>query len=537
VESSEMAHSTSEKSEAGHALSDENNMETSLYSFSHLFFPAISHSDVDSVNESLSDVEGIEIESALPILSLQKSDIVSQHHDTESNANSEKIDHLPGELDPYLSILNVCLSEAGENAFGIAAIELWVMEDNELIRCRGGYWRDPVFPKNNALDRLENPHHAEYVPPVPLAPGVGTVGTLWVNVCGDSKQAKWIDLYELSQEEDQSDDVRLGLLSDVFGLATGLYFHDNCTDTRGVVIFYARRTVDFKIISSRTNIAYMKSSADMVASIVSWKIPREEAIMSRQLELKATLRRIRAKLVALSRFGALNCVLRARQSEIVVLPSRKKRSSICGQIVDGITRTAIFMNMKIRTTTSKMKNGGGQNPPPSFSPNQIIFALLGCFLSLISLSFINELLSYNASSDLTIILAPLGALVTCHYGLTSSPASQPRNSFVGILITSIMSTSSTYIPVWILPVWVRIPLVTSLGIGTTLALGFAHPPAGAVAIVFAQRNEASWKAMVMLLIGYIEAIFFATVFINLHDSTTFPMYWGFPNFKKWFSRK
>ena len=102
------AHSASEKSKAGHALSDKNNMETSENFFSRHFFPTISHSDINSVNQRQSDVEGIETESAY-------------------------------KLDPYLSVLNVCLSEEGENAYEIAAITLWVVKKNELIRCQSDY--------------------------------------------------------------------------------------------------------------------------------------------------------------------------------------------------------------------------------------------------------------------------------------------------------------------------------------------------------------------------------------------------------------
>ena len=60
------------------------------------------------MNQRQSDVEGIETKSAY-------------------------------ELDPYLSVLNVCFSEAGENAYEIAAITLWVVKKNELIRCRSDY--------------------------------------------------------------------------------------------------------------------------------------------------------------------------------------------------------------------------------------------------------------------------------------------------------------------------------------------------------------------------------------------------------------
>eukprot|EP00592_Proboscia_alata_P015788 CAMPEP_0194401370 /NCGR_PEP_ID=MMETSP0174-20130528/127772_1 /TAXON_ID=216777 /ORGANISM="Proboscia alata, Strain PI-D3" /LENGTH=433 /DNA_ID=CAMNT_0039198071 /DNA_START=572 /DNA_END=1869 /DNA_ORIENTATION=- len=411
------------------------------------------------------------------------------------------------------------------------------MQQKELVRCEGGYWRDPVYPQNPFLERLENSHHPQYVHCTPLSPGSGTAGKLWVDVCGNPKLVKWIDLYGLSKDASHKN-ISLNILAQAFGLASGVYFHNISTDTKGVVVFYARDTVDFKILSSNSNLAYLRSSVDLLASVVSWKKPRENAIKKKREELGIILQRVQTKLLILYNLGMLNTLFDDSENESTQLwSSQYNGSSAVRKIVVIGVRVAFYLNEKISTTASKIVKSGGQNPPRPLAKAQVLFAFFGSFFSLITLSAINEGMKHKSGGDISMLFPPFGALVTCHYGLTGAPASQPRNSFLGLLITLTMATSSTYIPVSILPVWVRIPVITSIGIATTLALGLVHPPAGGVCVVFSQTVVPAWVSMGVLLFGYAEAIFFAMVFINLHGSATFPMYWGVSNPKKWFRRK
>lgn len=501
-------------------------------------------------NSKRGDVEeGIQFVNTEPSVKLSQDPnsnrgVSSQPKTTAPKADPEPIAKKPPKKDGYLSVLSECLSGAGQNAFGITAIEVWTLEKNELIRCREGYWRDPVFPETPTLERLENPDHPEYVPPARLVPGLGVAGTLWVDVYGDTKLAKWFDLCQLSQDEDQPYNLRLNLLAEAFGLATGMYFYNVNSNTRGIIVFYARGTVSFELVSSPSNLKYLRSSSDLIGAVVSWEKPRENAIKARQGDLAATCRRVRSKLLALKRIGALHNFdadtfeksQRADGALAKAIAAHEQKSGLGKQILGASIRLKSYVGEKSSITVSKMRHGGGQLPPPRLGRNQVIFALLGCFLSLITLSAINEGIKEHSGDDLSILLGPLGALVTCHYGLTSAPASQPRNSVLSVLFTSTLAQVSTNIPISILPVWVRVPLVASIGIASTLAMGLAHPPAGAIAIIFA-KGDRSWQDMGLLLFGYVEAIFFAMVFINMHESRTFPMYWGVRDPREWFCRK
>mmetsp|Transcript_62310 Transcript_62310/g.72878 ORF Transcript_62310/g.72878 Transcript_62310/m.72878 type:complete len:533 (+) Transcript_62310:249-1847(+) len=446
--------------------------------------------------------------------------------------------------DGYLSVLSECLNGAGQNAFGVAAIEVWTLQKNELVRSRDGYWRDPVFPETPNLERLENTSHPQHVATERLVPGLGVAGTIWANVYGNTKLGKWFDLKQLSQDEDQPFNLRLNILAEAFGLATGMYFNNANSSTKGIVVFYARGTVNFDLVSSPSNLEYLRSSTDLIGGVVSWENPRENAIKARKGDLAATCRRVRSKLLALKRIGALHNFdaekydksQRKNGALAKAIAAHEEKVGLKSQIVGASIRLASFVEEKSSKTVSKMVHGGRQSPPPRLARNQVIFALMGCFLSLFTLSGINELIKDGSDNDLSILLGPLGALVTCHYGLTSAPASQPRNSVLSIIFTSTLAQASTEIPTDILPVWVRMPLVASIGIACTLAMGLAHPPAGAVAIIFA-KGDRRWHDMGLLLFAYVEAIFFAMVFINMHESKTFPMYWGVRNPREWFCPK
>merc|ERR1712130_355102 len=71
--------------------------------------------------------------------------------------------------------------------------------------------------------------------------------------------------------------------------------------------------------------------------------------------------------------------------------------------------------------------GANTKGPPLFSWKEALWTFLGVFLTLSILTNINTALGQSYGSDYKIIMGPFGALMTLQYGLTSAPASQPRN--------------------------------------------------------------------------------------------------------------
>jgi hypothetical protein len=86
------------------------------------------------------------------------------------------------------SRLSRAVSDAGRYADGIAAVEVWMLDELHLVQPDGGWWRDPNFEANDeeALDRIEDKERDDYVAPPPQLPGTGLAGGLWTVVESDN---------------------------------------------------------------------------------------------------------------------------------------------------------------------------------------------------------------------------------------------------------------------------------------------------------------------------------------------------------------
>lgn len=93
--------------------------------------------------------------------------------------------------------------------------------------------------------------------------------------------------------------------------------------------------------------------------------------------------------------------------------------------------------------------------------------------------------------------------MTLLYGLSSAPASQPRNTVIGqatslaiaIVIREILRS---IVPDW---VWLRQSLATALAVSFMVRFGFTHPPAGAAAYIFATKSDLRGQHVGVLLVA------------------------------------
>ena len=90
-------------------------------------------------------------------------------------------------------------------AFGIAAIEIWVLnEETNLLDCaRGGWWRDRVFKDSLQLRRLEDHKAENYLEVESFVLGLGSTGALYLEVQGEFGLATWCNLTQLSNDPNQ----------------------------------------------------------------------------------------------------------------------------------------------------------------------------------------------------------------------------------------------------------------------------------------------------------------------------------------------
>mgnify|MGYP006332975839 FL=1 len=107
------------------------------------------------------------------------------------------------------------------------------------------------------------------------------------------------------------------------------------------------------------------------------------------------------------------------------------------------------------------------------------WAFVGSFVGLGIISFLNyELLS---KYDLTLLIGSFGATCVLIYGAIGSPLAQPKNLFLGHLISAIIGVTVYKLVGEV--VWIAAPLAVSLSIiGMQMAKSL-HPPGGATALI------------------------------------------------------
>lgn len=111
--------------------------------------------------------------------------------------------------------------------------------------------------------------------------------------------------------------------------------------------------------------------------------------------------------------------------------------------------------------------------------NEHFWAFLGSFIGLGIICF----LQYNTLSkyDLTLLIGSFGASCVLIYGAIGSPLAQPRNLFLGHIISAVIGVSVFKLFGDI--IWIAAPLAVSLSIiGMQMAKSL-HPPGGATALI------------------------------------------------------
>ena len=237
----------------------------------------------------------------------------------------------------------------------------------------------------------------------------------------ETKRIAWRRITDIANDPNQPHNERLQVLPRCdLDWAAAVPFE--IQGQKGIVIYMARKSVNLKHLQSLTNEAYLKSASDLIGSAWALRGPRQAAVKARQLERDVTIRRARIKLISLIRMGISLEHLAEENPEFIANSSDfshlKEQVSLLPRLV--ILREIIFLRL---VSLAKKCRGSNTNAPPSFSWNQSMLSFWGVFLTFIMLTKTNE----GLSPEMQFALPPFGALVTLQFGLTSAPASQPRN--------------------------------------------------------------------------------------------------------------
>jgi hypothetical protein len=331
------------------------------------------------------------------------------------------------------------------------------------------------------------------------------------------KQVVWREVKAIANDPDQPWNPRLQLLASLgLGWVAAVPFHLH--GHSGIVMYLARDGVDLSRLQSESNESYLIAAADLAGAAYALRGPRRRIIDERRAELASVFRRVRTKILALKRMGVSlvtlvndNATAQIQQEAHVRKESTVSRS---------VARLKERLTMMIRKT-----RGGGMQPPPAMSWKQSSLTFVGAFLTLVAVCRLNVSVIERFGVEYGIVLGPVGALTTLLYGLTSAPASQPKNTICAQIFSMTIAISIGYIDG--LELWFRQALVTALAVAGMVKLGWTHPPAGASAMIFASVGL-GWESMVFMITGNMIAIGIATIVNNLSDKRQYPSYWSIP---------
>ena len=308
----------------------------------------------------------------------------------------------------------------------------------------------------------------------------------------------WRDLNTLQIDPDTPKGKRLeAQIHAGFGQAAGIPFES--WDCKGIVIFFAAADDDSDKLSSVENQVWMMRATEMIGSILATRNARRASVAFVQNTRKQDS-------LGSEKVNDANTIEEGRPR------------GFCSAVETSCAR-------RVKTWAKKCAGGDAQIPPP-MPFQQSLWTLLGVFCGLILLSAYNEQILRLSNKEYFLLIGPFGALMTLRYGLTSAPASQPRNAILGQALAGAVSLSFTYIPEEMLPTWIRRAVAPSFAITAMVKFGVPHPPAGAHSVIYAS-GDYGWRFYLLVVLGSILSVIPATLVNNLSTKRAYPIFWGY----------
>lgn len=470
------------------------------------------------------------------------------------------------------------VAEAGRWAFGIMAADVWVLSDDQtrLVQPSGGFWIDPVWSMtepSEALERLSDSTRSDYCRPATLRPGEGLGGALWNDVhpggadgpgaglmrnfmgrnasarggggggdfggnAGIGRAVVWRDVNGLANDPHQPYNEKVVLLAEAgFGLAAAVPF--NVRGHRGIVVYLGRRAADPEKLRSDLNEEYLQGATDVIGAVSALRRPRQACIDQRREEARRAIRRAKIKILAYvrtSRYRKEGMTFPSTTGDPNVPMGNEEEgpappmhetgplavgytcSQAVGRVGENFKDHAIMWGKKL--------SGGGVLPSPVMPLPQAIFGTICAFISMAIVLELN--LFITSKSDLQFILGPISSLQTMGYGLTQAPAAQPRNMILANIVSVPTAMILRYI--YARPSTWKSALTVGLTVGLQTSMGITHPPATAMAFLFAistRDMSTDWKNFGLVLVANIVVIGTDTIFNNLSQQRQYPTYWGY----------
>ena len=317
-----------------------------------------------------------------------------------------------------------------------------------------------------------------------------------------------------------------------FKLAAGIPFDIN--GYRGIVIYFGNPHANREKLNNSTNTSFMHAVAQMIGSSAAAQAKMHEIKLFREKIRHDNWHITKVKVKTIVRFGGslrkqsdgpskeedenkdkpkrrISAIKRIREASVNFSSNAKEMTSKAKD------------DAKVKTTRYLKKvQGGSAGIPPPFTNSQTMLTFVGVFVTHLILSRLNLLIQTESNNELSLILAPLGALTTLQYCLTAAPASQPRNAMFAQIFGVTTAILLCYIPN--MAPWFRSALAPAIVIPCMARFGIIHPPAGAAAVVFSS-GKYGWEHMGIFLSGVAIAISTAVAINNWSDKRQYPTSW------------
>ena len=233
--------------------------------------------------------------------------------------------------------------EAGENSYGIVAIDLWIFDNQKavLIHCgeRGITWVNPLFEDQlktkdskdgdktyDDFERLENIDRADHIKPAPQAPGVGIAGNYWMmekhgkmihpsvtetsmregKKYNEAKPLVWREIFEFTSDPDKipHDVERMNIIENVFGKVIGMRF--DIGGYRGVTLYFARKSASIDALNISSNVTFLQFATQNIGICSAMTAVRGKIIGERQQISQSAYRRLRLTISGVSKLKQIS---------------------------------------------------------------------------------------------------------------------------------------------------------------------------------------------------------------------------------------
>lgn len=477
----------------------------------------------------------------------------------EESADPPKLPR-PDVINAHKKMMQMALSDTGWWCHGVMAIEVWVYsKEGRLEMIEGNSWVDPVYLNNESADikkAFRALHDASSLDfqrfsKKSYAPGVGLPGALWAETFGKSyalasgsfsspgtceknyiPRIDWRNIPALSQDPDQPYDPRMFALSRA-GLqqAAGIPF--NVRGTQGIVIFMTRQSAKLDKLSSRLNEEHLITASEHIGSIQALFQSREAQAKERSIRVKKHFHRIRRKICCFLAFYV------HKDPEDSSVEEQRKDPTCMDKFKEKYYKTLSGSKLYMRRWYKKM-HGAGIQPPPRMPLNVCVFILFAAFVTDFIMFSLNKNIKDLFGEGLGFEPGQVASATTMIYALTASPAAQPRSIILGHMISMCVGMTFAFVPGDDPNLGIGDPfdsprdwfrLSGSVSVSTTLMAmaGVAHPPGGAISLIFLRYKWNEWisyKKFAIILLQDVILIALSAIFNNVHSAKSYPTYWG-----------